>query len=1074
MAIMSFLNLTIREKTGWSLVIITVTIITMAIFYYFSPKTSLENNENPLESATKEQDITLRINGVPFEKRLENLEDDLKSIPLEDMSEPKHITLVRANKHSACVTATFRTSLPDDELTRKLQVASKEKAYPYRFGSEFYGITPLYGHENEAHVDLVAVCGLGIHAFQTWKSPGYNTKLQTSQSKQSIGDLGDMLTENLTSFRQATGALLRAHSLSVKASNLHKACYAMLFFGVPNLGLRYKQLRAVIRCRPTERLVESLIVDSDSEPSAYLKRITDQFSSTFEGQYVFVNFYELNISPIIDVHDDGTITKTSKMSFLVTRESATKIGVVSAAQEDNVPLHTNHSKLVKFESMYHQPYTIVLERLRRIVEKAVNDVARRFSEESLYQPTSKSTIDCLQSLAFPEMISRHNDILIARNGTYTWLQSHPSFQDWCSRFRALLWIKGKPGSGKSTLMKHALETTKSFTGGEDFIVSFFFHGRGGELQKSPLGFYRSIIHQLLLEFPGALSDLVDKFTERWHREELRGFLEKSLHKILKTKSVIIFVDALDEAGENSAVKLVKDFQRLLEQLPQTKFHFRICFSCRFYPILEADYKSGDGLTILVSEENNADIKRHVEANLNQLLSHREDYASLITSRAAGVFLWVDLVVRQVLDLEREANNHITIKKEIEKIPRDLDELYRSLIRDLKRPKTTLRLVQWVCFALRPLTADELRWAIAIDPDGRHKTLQDCRNSEHFLEDDKISRGINVLSCGLVEVIHAENRTVQFIHQSVKDFFTEHGLALLQGNSKTAHMVLEEANYFLVSSCLQYVAMEEISEEQSPMRKRAAFPHGMSYRGSVRLGREYPFLQYAVLAWIRHAQIIQEVRSAISADYLMKHFDQPSNKLLDRWVLLHAVMTRLSYQEPILTILLHEMSRYGLTDTISAIMKNPGLKRDELDARDYEGDTPLHVAEWTDSVAPRRNEDIAAIELLLDKKANPNPLEDWGDTRLHEAAQRGQIDTAQILVDAGADIDAADGLRPTPLLDAAVHGETTAVPLLIADGVDVNYEDSDGRTTLLNFIDFLLIRDCLLARDEGTNALERYA
>ncbi|KAI0429217.1 putative Pfs NB-ARC and ankyrin-domain-containing protein [Xylaria sp. FL1042] len=299
------------------------------------------------------------------------------------------------------------------------------------------------------------------------------------------------------------------------------------------------------------------------------------------------------------------------------------------------------------------------------------------------------------------------------------------------------------------------------------------------LQKTPLGLYRSLLHQLLSKFPGALLDLVDNFTERqrtigspsekwqWHWEELRGFLKTSLSKILESTPIVIFVDALDESGEMSAVGLVQDFKKLLQELPETKFHFRIFFSCRLYPILESDYESGDGLTILVNDNNSADIERYVQESLSRLPSHRDNYASLIASRAAGVFLWAALVVKQVLDLEREANNHITIKKEIEKIPQDLDELYRNLIRNLKRPQTTLRLVQWVCFACRPLTTDELRWAIAVDPDGQHESLQDCRNSVHFVEDDKITRGINVLTCGLVEVTRSWKPTVQFIHQSKK-------------------------------------------------------------------------------------------------------------------------------------------------------------------------------------------------------------------------------------------------------------------------------------------------------------------
>ncbi len=253
----------------------------------------------------------------------------------------------------------------------------------------------------------------------------------------------------------------------------------------------------------------------------------------------------------------------------------------------------------------------------------------------------------------------------------------------------------------------------------------------------------------------------------------------------------------------NAVRLVQDFKTLLKGLPETKFRFGICFSCRHYPITEPDYESRDGLMILVEDKNHADINRYVENSLSRLPSYREDYASLITSRAAGVFLWAVLVVKQVLDLKRNVKNHVTIMKEINKIPQDLDELYHNIIKDLRTPRTTLKLIQWICFVQEPLTANKLRWAIAIDPDGRYKTLRECRNSEDFIDDDDIDTGINVLSCGLAEVIQSGARTVQFIHQSVKDFFTERGLAILAGNSKPAGVVLIEANYMIIRSCTVY-------------------------------------------------------------------------------------------------------------------------------------------------------------------------------------------------------------------------------------------------------------------------------
>ncbi|KAI3333095.1 hypothetical protein F4824DRAFT_491112 [Ustulina deusta] len=1030
----------------------------------------------------KERYLTLRVNGVPLEKTRESLDDDLKSTAIPDpallkpMSTLSHISLVRLNKHSACATATFHTSFPSDELVRRLQAASNERGYPYKFDSGFYGITPLYEHEKDAYVDLIAVTGLGGHAFGSWKSPtsdemwlrdylpkdipnhrvilyGYNTKLQESQSKQSIEDLGATFMENITSFRDATEssqrpiifighslgglvikeALLRADGSSGNISNLHKACFGMFFFGVPNLGLRYDQLLAIVRDRPNEALIKSLVVDRDSAPS-YLKRISDQFSKQFEGHFV-------------QIDANGTLRKTDNKAFLVTQESATTIGVVSAAQEDNIPLHTDHSGLVKYDSMNGQPYTIVSGRLQRIIDKARDVVAERFFEERLYPPTSKSTQDCLQSLAFPKMNDRYNEIHVAHDGTCTWLQNHQSFKDWRSKPRTLLWIKGKLGSGKSTLVKYALEETKTTARKKDFTFSFFFHRRGNELQKTPLGFYRSVLHQLLQKFTGALSGLVGKFTERkesigssgekwsWHLEELRGFLQTSLAKILEASAVVLFT--------------------LLKGLPETKFRFGICFSCRHYPITEPDYESRDGLMILVEDKNHADINRYVENSLSRLPSYREDYASLITSRAAGVFLWAVLVVKQVLDLKRNVKNHVTIMKEINKIPQDLDELYHNIIKDLRTPRTTLKLIQWICFVQEPLTANKLRWAIAIDPDGRYKTLRECRNSEDFIDDDDIDTGINVLSCGLAEVIQSGARTVQFIHQSVKDFFTERGLAILAGNSKPAGVVLIEANYMIIRSS-EGLAREEQEgikmrlQQENGYRRNQWEIRGcgtvwsdMAQREKLLIENEvrwgplpwekhqeqqkfcdwrwfgdrrwvswFPLIRYAVISWVPHARVIQGAED-IPANYLLDFFfDQPSNQLFDRWMLLLAAFDPDGWSR---TTLLHALSTYGLTDAMPAIINK--LR------------TPLQKA------------------LLLEAKADPNFIDNQGETILSTAVQIGYGTIVQLLLEAKADPNCVDWWKQPVLWYAMQKKNEAIVRLSLEAGADPNSIDNSGRTML---------------------------
>lgn len=54
------------------------------------------------------------------------------------------------------------------------------------------------------------------------------------------------------------------------------------------------------------------------------------------------------------------------------------------ADEDNIPLNTDHSGLVKYDSRNQGDYTIVRERLMRLVAEAKQEVAKRFAEHSAW------------------------------------------------------------------------------------------------------------------------------------------------------------------------------------------------------------------------------------------------------------------------------------------------------------------------------------------------------------------------------------------------------------------------------------------------------------------------------------------------------------------------------------------------------------------------------------------------------------------------------------------------------------------------------------------------------------------
>ncbi|KAL8370607.1 hypothetical protein RB595_000805 [Gaeumannomyces hyphopodioides] len=641
--------------------------------------------------------------------------------------------------------------------------------------------------------------------------------------------------------------------------------------------------------------------------------------------------------------------------------------------------------------------------------------------------TAKGKVaDCLRSLAFPQMHNRSHGIDHAVTGTCEWLLRHETYRGWAACDRGLLWIKGKPGSGKSTLLKYALDNgAVPGAGNTALVLSFFFHDRGHKLERAPLGLYRSLLHQLLSQVPDALPDFVDTFKKnrekfgqpgekwQWHQKQLQHFFELSLPNVLKTRSVWLFVDALNECGERNAVNLVKWFESLLRN------PFHVCFTCRHYPILALDGAFG----ICLENENRNDISAYVQDQLSAFHMRPSTIPALITARAEGVFIWARLVVEQILDLNREGERLGTIEAVIRSTPPALDELYHKLIESME--PYSLNLIQWICFSTRPLTTDELQWAMAVDPDGTHKSLDECQPSEDFITDDKIDKRIKALSHGLAEIVPSSNaQVVQFIHHSVKEYFVDNGLSALDSSSGSTDAAIGMAHHRLSKICIRYLAMEEIGR---------SVPHGY---------RSFPFLHYATTSWVAHAK--HSDKKNVPQDDLLVCFAWPSNALIDLWVRVYKILNGYSRDCPSGgTSLVHVASRYQVVGLLSVILQGADKIGIWIDIGDEKGRTPLSYA--------AENGHGAVKLLLATGRVDVESKDKRGRTPLSYAAANGHEAAVKLLLATGrVDVESKDkdsGL--IPLSYAAANGHEAVVKLLLASGrVDVDSKDKDsGRTPL---------------------------
>jgi ankyrin repeat protein len=647
------------------------------------------------------------------------------------------------------------------------------------------------------------------------------------------------------------------------------------------------------------------------------------------------------------------------------------------------------------------------------------------------------------------MENRIHGIDDAADNTCDWLVSHPRYEQWLSSRSGLLWIKGKPGAGKSTLMKYAVKRGKL----EGHIASFFFHDRGTTLEKTARGMYQSLLHQLLHLGPNHISKLAEIYEERcntrggagaewtWHERELRDSL-KDLLLGLSKQQVRIYVDALDEAGEEAALKLVDFFESLIRQSESSKTALSICFSCRHYPILSFDY----GLSLCVEEENSADIANYVHEKLSQSKIGEDMAQSLrkaIITRANGVFQWIILVVPVVLRHCRLGKRLQYIQTAIEQIPQRLEDLYKATIQNTpedERPHT-LRLMQWLCFA-PPCSLPHLSLALIVEKDTPYNSLAECFNhSEFYAENyEGMERLIKHFSRGMAEV---SGSYVQFVHQSAKDYLIEGGLRLLEGNIDENPVPRGHIN--MAWSCIRYLSMTDI-----PLRRPG--------RSSTSL---YPFSMHDLNLMTMYA-------SGFGFSHVLQAQDHqiPPDELLELCRFFHSAVKKDRY-------LLHIMFRYQrveATDSylhllvwlnfysvLDSFLSLPDVVVDE---RDEQGHTALLRA------AECGHE--RSVEALLEHGANTSLADERGMTPLMAAAEYGHPETIQLLLEHKADTSLVDEQGRTALLVAAENWSNEVIRLLLKHGADPSLADVNGRTPLMAAAKFSRNENVQLLLEHGAD------
>ncbi|KAK5052009.1 hypothetical protein LTR84_002813 [Exophiala bonariae] len=488
----------------------------------------------------------------------------------------------------------------------------------------------------------------------------------------------------------------------------------------------------------------------------------------------------------------------------------------------------------------------------------------------------------LESLKFKNIDTRWTYIRKEHVHTCAWILEEPEFRDWLAHSNAqenngFLWITGRPGCGKSTLMKYAFSATRKKMEATTF-ASFFFNVRGHDLEKSTPGMYRSLLCQLLgRQTDQFISNVLDDVMMDEYQSETFVWTNESLESLFRAvimqlkRPVTCFIDALDECDEEQIRQMVSSFSQLGQLAWQHQIQFQVCFSSRHYPSISI--RRARELILDGRAGHDHDITDYIEGVLDIGTGPLADEVRAeVQEKSGGIFMWVVLVV-DLLNVEYNHGQMKALRQRLKDIPEQLSTLFQQILtRHCSNREQVLLCLQWLLFAKEPLRPRQLYCAVVVETD------QDIIAAGQQSTDLVVMKKFVLSSSkGLAEIVQSGSSSiVQFIHESVRDFLLkENGLQDLWSEVTVEYAAQSQDR--LKKCCVSYLEAFKTNVLGCDF---ILHPQAVPFLSEARKfePEAYPFLRYATDNVLYHAD--RAASNQISQSDFLEQFDRVT------WIVLH--------------------------------------------------------------------------------------------------------------------------------------------------------------------------------------------
>ncbi|KAH9055857.1 hypothetical protein EDB83DRAFT_2614803 [Lactarius deliciosus] len=451
--------------------------------------------------------------------------------------------------------------------------------------------------------------------------------------------------------------------------------------------------------------------------------------------------------------------------------------------------------------------------------------------------------DLRKWVAPPDPSVNHNTASGAHHeGTAEWCTKGNTLANWKAS-GSLLWIHGKPGSGKSILSSAIIRDIKHMSNaGSAFLAYFYFDFKDKAKQDT-----RALLSSLLVQ----LSDQSDIFCDALyslysaHKQGSEQPTDESLSQCLKHMlttagpvPIYLVLDALDECPYGSGLPSPREtLLDLVDELVKLRLPtLRLCVTSR------PEYDIRTALKPLATQQvslhddsgQTRDIKKYItdvvrsDRRTKKWRDEEKDMViEKLAEKADGMFRWVYCQL-EVLRYCFPAN----VRRALEELPKSLDETYERILKEINNANRehSYRLLQCLIVASRPLRVEELAELLAIDlkAGGIPKLNTDWR------WEDQEEAVLSACSSLVTVIIDKGSRVVQFSHFSVKEFLTSDRLACCTEEVSWFHIPIEPSHMILAQACLGALLCLE-------------------GRTAVSV-KKTPLARYAAKFWVGHAQV----------------------------------------------------------------------------------------------------------------------------------------------------------------------------------------------------------------------------